>query len=254
MLETIIRAKLAERAPLLMTHIVIGYPDFDTSLALIDAMVESGVDLIELQIPFSEPIADGPVILHANQVALEKGSTVDRCFEFAEHVSRKYAVPFLFMTYYNILFRQGVRSFVERARKAGLKGMIVPDLPPEEASEYEAAMAEVGLDPVYIFAPTTSPERMQKLAAHAKGFVYCVARKGVTGSSTDFSDELSSYLARARAATKLPLAVGFGVKRKQDVDFLQAHAEIAVVGSETLRVLEQEGIARVGPFLRGLRA
>ena len=236
-----------------MTHLVLGHPHFDTSLRLVESMVHAGVDLIELQIPFSEPIADGPVILRANQEALSAGSSVDKCFDVASEVARRFDVPFLFMTYYNVLFRRGVSSFVTRMQEAGLRGAIVPDLPPEEGAEYLEVMRENLLSPIFIYSPNTTDARLKLIAQHGSGFIYCVARKGVTGSETAFSSELSDYLARARAATTLPLAVGFGVKEKRDVDFLRSKADIAVVGSETLRVLEKEGLAGVGPFLSGLR-
>jgi tryptophan synthase alpha chain len=252
-LESYIRQRLQERELLLMTHIVIGHPDFDTSLRLVESMVGAGVDLIELQIPFSEPIADGPVILRANQEALDAGSSVERCFTLAAEVTRRFEIPFLFMTYYNILFKQGVGEFVGRMKSAGLRGAIVPDLPPEEGGEYLQAMQAHGLAPIFIYSPNTRDERLKSIAEHARGFVYCVARKGVTGSQTAFSEELSQYLGRARAATSLPLAVGFGVKEKSDVDFLRGKADIAVVGSETLRVLARDGVEAVGPFLKGLR-
>jgi tryptophan synthase alpha chain len=252
-LEQYLKDRRQKQEILLMTHIVLGHPHFDTSLRLVESMVHAGVDLIELQIPFSEPMADGPVILRANQEALEAGSSVDKCFELATEVARRFDVPFLFMSYYNVLFRRGVAEFVNRSQQAGLRGAIVPDLPPEEGAEYLAAMKEAALDPIFIYSPNTTDARMKVIAEYASGFVYCVARKGVTGSATAFSTELSSYLARARAATSLPLAVGFGVKEKPDVDFLRGKADIAVVGSETLRVLERGGVAAVGPFLKGLR-
>ena len=253
MLEAYLRQQREQKEILLMTHIVLGYPNFDSSLRLVEAMVESGVELMELQIPFSEPIADGPVILRANQLSLSGGSTVARCFEFAHEVTRRFPIPFLFMTYYNVLFKHGTRSFVTRMAEAELKGSIVPDLPPEEGDEYLRSMTESALDPIFIYSPNTKPERLKSLAGYARGFVYCVARKGVTGSRTAFSDDLGAYLARARAATELPLAVGFGVQEKADVDFLRGKADIAVVGSETLRVLDQQGIAAVRPFLESLR-
>ena len=136
MLEERLREQMTKKDILLMTHIVMGYPNFDDSLRVVESMVEAGVDVMELQIPFSEPMADGPVILHANQRALEAGSTVERCMKFGEEVSRRFDIPFLVMTYYNILFKYGVERFAERMAAAGLVGAIVPDLPPEEASEY----------------------------------------------------------------------------------------------------------------------
>jgi tryptophan synthase alpha chain len=252
-LEQYLKERRQQREILLMTHIVLGHPHFETSLRLVESMVHAGVDLIELQIPFSEPMADGPVILRANQEALAAGSTVERCFEVATEVARRFDIPFLFMSYYNVLFRRGVTTFTARMQEAGLRGAIVPDLPPEEAGEYLSAMRENALAPIFIYSPSTTDARLKTIAAEGSGFVYCVARKGVTGSETTFSPELSSYLARARSATSLPLAVGFGVKEKADVDFLRGKADIAVVGSETLRVLERGGLAAVGPFLSGLR-
>ena len=253
MLEAYLRQKREQQEILLMTHIVLGYPDFETSLRLVEIMVESGVELMELQIPFSEPIADGPVILRANQLALSGGSTVARCFEFATEVAQRFPIPFLFMSYYNVLFKHGTPSFVTRMAQANLKGAIVPDLPPEEGQEYLTAMAKASLAPIFIYSPNTKPERLAAIANYGHGFVYCVARKGVTGSHTAFSDDLSAYLARARAATHLPLAVGFGVQERADVDFLRGKADIAVVGSETLRILDQRGLAGVKPFLQSLR-
>lgn len=254
MLEDHLRARLSEREILLMTHIVLGYPSFDDSLRMVESMVEAGVDLMELQIPFSEPIADGPVILHANQRSLEAGSRVDRCLRLAEEVARRFDIPFLIMSYYNILFRFGVREFASTLASAGLRGAIVPDLPPEEGAEYLSAMADAALDPIFIYSPSTSDARMKAIAEHTRGFVYCVARKGVTGARTDFSDELTRYLARCRAATSLPLAVGFGVKERADVDALRGKADIAVVGTQTIRVMEQQGVAGVGDFIASLRA
>ena len=239
---------------LLMTHIVVGYPNLETSLELVDAMVRAGVDLMELQIPFSEPIADGPVILHANQVALKGGVTVEQCFAFAREVSRRHPIPFLFMSYYNILFKRGLQRFVSDTAAAGLKGAIVPDCPPEEGAEYVASMRQHTLAPIFIFSPRTSDERLHSLGHAGDGFVYAVARKGVTGSATAFGSELEHYLARCRRATKLPLAVGFGLKSRADVEFLVGKADIAVVGSESLRLLDTGGVSAVGDFLAGLRA
>lgn len=259
MLEAYLRERLERRGILLMTHIVAGYPSFEASARLIEVMVSAGVDLIELQIPFSEPIADGPVILHANQEALAAGATVERCLALASEASRRFEIPFLFMSYFNILFRRGVAAFVADMRTAGVKGAIVPDLPPElgaagaDARAYLEAMRAGALDPVMIFAPTSSTARMEELGRASRGLVYCVARKGVTGSATHFSSELDTYLQRARRATSLPLAVGFGIAQRADVEFLRGKADIAVVGSETLRVLERDGEGGVDRFVRSLR-
>lgn len=253
MLETYIRKEREQKEILLMTHIVMGYPSFEDSYEIVKQMVQSGVDLMELQIPFSEPMADGPVILKANQEALKRGSRVRKCIEFAQRVAKEFSIPFLFMSYVNIPFKYGMTAFVEKMRTIGLHGAIVPDLPPEEGKEYMEAMGKNALDPIFIFSPETSDERLRYLAGHASGFVYCLARKGVTGKETTFSNEMADYLARCRKATDLPLAVGFGVKGKKDVDYLKGKADIAVIGSQTIRIVEQEGVKAVGDFIKALR-
>jgi tryptophan synthase alpha chain len=253
MLEKYLRERRQKKDILLMTHIVVGYPSLEASFELVKAMVAAGVDLMELQIPFSEPIADGPVILKANQEALAAGITVADCIDFGGRVARQFDIPFLFMTYYNILFKYGVERFVRTTADKGLKGAIVPDLPPEEGRTYLDAMEAHRLAPIFIYAPTSTNDRMQMLAGHARGFVYCVARKGVTGQQTAFSQELEAYLKRCRQATDLPLALGFGVKDRADIEFLTGKADIAVIGSQTIRLVEERGVAAVGAFIAGLR-
>lgn len=252
MLESYIKNRLKTKEILLMTHIVIGYPSFEDSFEIVKQMVEAGVDLMELQIPFSEPMADGPVILKANQKAIEKGSTVQKCFEFAQKVSTAFPLPFLFMSYTNILYNYGMEQFSDKMAQINLKGAIIPDLPPEEGKEYIRAMKKNSLSPIYIFSPETSDDRLAYLSSFASGFVYCLARKGVTGKETAFSDDLSVYLSRCRKATHLPLAVGFGVKDKTDVDYLKGKADIAVIGSQTIRIVEEKGVAAIGDFIRSI--
>lgn len=253
MLEAEIVRRRQERDILLMTHIVLGYPSFDDCRRVVEQMAEAGVDLMELQIPFSEPIADGPVILHANQKALAAGATVDKCLELASRLSREFPMPFVFMTYFNIAFVRGIERFAREMREAGLRGAIIPDLPFEEGAGLLDAMAKEKLDPIFIYAPNTSDTRMEAIAKHASGFVYCVARKGVTGAKTEF-ETLGSYLERCRKHTKLPLALGFGVKQRKDVEAITGKADIAVVGSETIRVIDREGVHGVRKFIADLRA
>jgi len=252
MLKSYIKKKLETKDILLMTHIVIGYPSFEDSMNIVEQMVESGVDLMELQIPFSEPMADGPVILRANQKSLENGSSVKKCFEFAEKAAKRFDIPFLFMSYANILYKYGMEKFSDQMAAMDIKGAIVPDIPPEEGKDYINAMKKNKLCPIFIFTPQTSNERMVFLANNAQGFVYCVARKGVTGKETQFSHELEVYLKRCRRATDLPLAVGFGVKDKNDVNYLKGKADIAVIGSETIRIVDEKGVKATSDFIRNL--
>jgi tryptophan synthase alpha chain len=253
-LEDYIRQRTEERDRLLMAHVVVGYPDLETSFELVKAIVSAGVDLMELQIPFSEPIADGPVILKANQSALSKGIKVGDCVKFARRVTQAFDIPFLFMTYYNIVFKRGEERFFAEAKEAGIRGAIVPDIPPEEGKSYMAAAAAHDVAPIFILSPTTSPDRLAYLAGFGRGFFYCVARKGITGAKTTFSAELDEFVGRCRKVTQLPLALGFGVSRKEDVDFLKGKVEIAVVGSQALRVLNSSGVGAAGNFFRGLRS
>jgi tryptophan synthase alpha chain len=251
--ESYLRQRMAEKEILLMTHIVLGYPSWEASLQVVEAMVRAGVDVMELQIPFSEPMADGPVILRANQKALERGVTVQACLDFVREVTGRFEIPFFIMSYYNILFKYGLERFIETMKERKVQGAIVPDLPHEEGQDYLKIMGQYGLTPVLFFSPTTPDSRMATIASLARGFVYCLSRKGVTGAETRFSAELSQYLGRCRKATSLPLALGFGVKDKADIDFLKGKADVAVIGSQTIRIVEEQGPDAVGDFISGLR-
>jgi tryptophan synthase alpha chain len=252
-LEEIIRTHLQDRRILLMTHLVLGYPSFEVNREVIRQMVENGVNLIELQIPFSEPVADGPMILKANQQSIAKGAKVEQCLEFAGEITAEFHIPFLFMTYYNILYKYGLEKFINSAYDINIKGFIIPDLPPEEGKEYLEQVKKSDIAPIQIFAPTSSIERMQLLAANGAGFIYCVARRGVTGKKTEFDQDFNEYMERCRSATSLPLAVGFGIRSKKEVDFLTGKADIAVIGTETIRLVDEKGADAVGPFIAGLR-
>lgn len=198
-------------------------------------------------------MADGPVILKANQDSLAAGTKVAQCMEFGAEMSRQYDIPFLFMTYYNIIFKYGEEKFFTKARKSGIQGLIVPDLPVEMGEEFYVQADKTGVTPIQLFAPTSTDERMRQLNNHANGFIYCVARRGVTGKKSEFDTDFSSYLARCREATSLPLAVGFGIRNREDIETLQGKAEMAVIGSETIRLVDREGPEAVGPFIRSLR-
>lgn len=252
-LENYIRTKLEQKDILLMTHIVLGYPSLDDSYRIIKTMVEAGVDIMELQIPFSEPTADGPVIVKANQHAIDNGTTVKECMELACRVTKEFNIPFLIMTYYNVPYMYGIDEFTSKMAANNLKGTIIPDLPPEEGRDFFDAMDRNSLAPIMLFSPTTTDDRMKYLNSYAKGFIYCVARKGVTGKDTNFSDELSGYLKRCRNATSLPLALGFGIKQKADVDFLKGKVDIAVIGTQSIKIMDESGIDAVGDFIRELR-
>jgi len=248
-----IRKRLEHKPILLMTHLVLGYPSLAVNRRVIGQMAAGGVDCIELQIPFSEPMADGPVIVRANQESLRQGIRVRDCLAFGAEMIREFpGVNFLFMTYYNILFRFGEEAFIRRAAEIGMKGIIVADLPPEEGESYLRLCRERGIAPVMFFTPTSTEERMREVADRGDGFVYCVARKGVTGQQTVMDDSLARYLERCRQATGLPLAVGFGISRREDVAMLEGRADMAVIGTATIRLVDEKGPEAVGPFIDGL--
>ncbi|MBF0308297.1 MAG: tryptophan synthase subunit alpha [Magnetococcales bacterium] len=260
-LEATLRAALNKRREagtaqpvLLMSHLVLGYPSLEENRRVIAAMVAAGVDIMELQIPFSEPMADGPVIARANQEALERGFKVSDGLRFMKEIVRDFAIPFLGMTYCNILFARGVDRFMEETAAAGLQGLIIPDLPLEEATEAMAAATTRKMDWIQLFTPMTTDARLEELGKPASGFAYCVARKGVTGQETDFGRSLGGFLQRCRRVTSVPLAVGFGVKGPEDVAALAGIAEIAVVGSAAIDIHDRKGAEAVGEFFRGLRS
>jgi tryptophan synthase alpha chain len=254
MLEKRIRSERARKEILLMTHLVSGYPSFEENRKLITQMVDAGVEMMELQIPFSEPTSDGPVILKANDEALKRGTTVSACFQFAKEICAIYPdVMFLFMTYYNIMLSRGIAQFVSSAKQFGIQGLIIPDLPPEEGDTYLEMCCQYEIDPIFIFTPTNTLERLQQLAKVSKGFVYCVGRRGVTGMKTTFTDELQERIQLYKSITDLPIALGFGVREKADIDFLKGKVDIAVIGTQILRIQEEHGTTAVGTFLKGLR-
>lgn len=238
---------------LLMTHIVLGYPSFEINREVIAQMVENGVDCIEMQIPFSEPMADGPVILKANQDSLANGTTVAECMAFGAEMSKQYDIPFLFMTYYNIIFKYGEEKFFKDCHENGIQGLIVPDLPPEMGTSFFQLAKEFGIAPILIFTPTSTDERMAELERQSDGFIYCAARRGVTGKQSEFDDDFNSYLSKCRKATRLPIAVGFGIRNFDDVSAITGRADIAVIGSQTINLVDEHGSQAVGPFIAGLR-
>lgn len=226
------------RPALIMTHVVCGYPSFEDNWKELEIMQEFGVDLVELQFPFSEPSADGPLFVKANQQAIENGVHVDDCFDFMQKVNAAFSFKTVMMGYYNTVFKTGHETFLKRLKDAGGEGFIIPDLPVEEATELHAFATQLDLSPIILMTPTNSDQRLAELAQSADGFIYTVARKGVTGSNTDMNHEVATFIERCRGFTDLPLAVGFGVSEPKDVVFIGEHADIAVIGTAALKAWE----------------
>jgi tryptophan synthase alpha chain len=251
--EAFARAKAGGRAAL-MPYLTLGYPTPRLSLELVAAAVAGGADLVELGIPFSDPLADGPTIQRATHLALQQGMTVPRCLEMAVELrARGVEVPLLFMGYLNPILTHGIEAFVQDSAQAGINGFIIPDLPPEEADEIEAACRHSGLALVYLLAPTSTDERVALVAERSRGFVYLVSLIGVTGARDALPPGLVEFVGRVRKATKMPLAVGFGISTPAQARRVGELADGVVVGSAILRLVENEPARKVEDFVRSLR-
>ena len=225
------RSRSAGR-PALITYLIPGYPSVAESPALFDAVVAGGADIVEVGIPFSDPLADGATHQRAAFQALNNGTTVASCLEFAAAARKRHPeVPVVFMTYLNPVLAYGVEAFAKAAAEAGADAVIFVDLPPEEAAGPRAALALNGLELVCLVAPTSSPERLELIAEAASGFIYCVSVAGITGARGDLPPDLAAFVGRVRACTTLPLAVGFGMSRRDHVEALTGVADGVVVGS-----------------------
>lgn len=233
-----------------------GYPNFDESVELIVALVGAGADIIEIGIPFSDPLADGPTIQAASQTSLEAGFAPEHALELAARVRDQTDVPLVFMTYYNIVLHFGLKKFAREAAKAGVTGVILPDLPPDEAGPWhEVAWGK--LDTIYLLAPTSAPERIERVAKVAEGFIYAVSTVGVTGARTDLSDELSDFVGRIRAASDKPIAVGFGVSTASQAAAVAKMADGVIIGSALIdriaRAKPGEGVDAAVTFISAVR-
>jgi tryptophan synthase alpha chain len=232
-LEDYLRNKLQSQPLLVMMHLVAGYPSLEDNWRMLEAMRDAGVALVELQFPFSEPIADGPVFVRANQLALQQGMYGER--------------------YFNPVFRLGGQRFCDALEDAGGRGYIIADLPPELAVDLDVRAREAGLDPIHLMTPANSEARLREIAVNAAGFVYCVARKGVTGKQTALGQDVTDYLDRCRKATGLPIGLGFGIRTTEDLRQLKGHADIAIIGTACLEIWEREGEKAYRDYLHALQ-
>lgn len=237
-----------------MTHVVVGYPTLALCEQIVDVLAKNGSEFIELQIPFSDPVADGPTIAAANDVALRNGVGIEEALSFAEKVAQKHPhTQFYFMSYLNPILAAGGAKFFARAAAAGIRGFIIPDLPIEEAHELLQAAKKYDLNIIFVVAPNTSPTRLKLITGKARGFLYCVARLGVTGKTTQFSADLKTFLTRVKKLTHLPLAVGFGVANTTDITAIQkAGGDIVVIGSAIIRAHQQDGVTGVTQLICAL--
>ncbi|MFC1937804.1 tryptophan synthase subunit alpha [Chloroflexota bacterium] len=238
----------------LIAYITVGYPDIDTTYKAASVLSEEGCDLIELGIPFSDPVADGVTIQKASYQALLKGITPQICLEVAERIRRNVATPLAFMTYYNPVFNFGLEAFCQTSARAGIDGLIVPDLPPEEGIELENTTRRLELDLIYLLAPTSTDERISLVTERARGFVYLVSVTGVTGARQTLPAELEHFVRRVRQQTKLPLCVGFGISGPEQARRVAAIADGVIVGSRLVQLIEEDAaLYSLKSFVQSLR-
>jgi tryptophan synthase alpha chain len=253
-LESFLAERKKDKDLLVMAHVVCGYPSFEDNMQELEIMAEAGVDLVELQFPFSEPSADGPLFVNANEQSLKAGTTVDQCFEFMKQASERFPFKILMMGYYNTVFKMGEETFVKRVKESGGVGYILPDLPVEESANLHRMSEEAGIEPIILMTPTSSDKRLAQLGAVSRGLVYVVARKGVTGSKTNMGDDVLALIERCRQHTNVPIGVGFGISGKQDMDFLRGSADMAIVGTAALKTWEESGADGLRKFFADLMA
>jgi tryptophan synthase alpha chain len=249
--------QIHERA--LIPYVTAGDPDLEMTKRLVREMVRRGGDIIEIGVPFSDPLADGPIIQRASQRALQGGTTVRKILQTVSELRRDVEVPLILLTYYNPVFRYGEAAFVADALKAGVDGIIVPDLPPEEAQPLIDLTADTPLEMIFLAAPTSTAARLALISEASRGFIYYVSRLGTTGVRDQLADDLRLMLEQLRAATSKPIAVGFGVSTPEHVRLVAELADGVVVASAILKLMEDladqaDRLEHVGDFVAALKA
>jgi tryptophan synthase alpha chain len=240
-----------------IVYIGAGDPNLDATRQLALAFDQAGVDVLELGVPFSDPLADGLVNQLAAQRGLESGATPPKVLETIAAIRRQSQMPIVLYIYFNLIHKAGMGKFIADAAKAGVDGLLVLDLPPEESDNYETLMKQAGLCHIYLVAPTTPEDRMKLIVKRGSGFIYYISREGVTGMQTSVASNLASQVAKIRAHTNLPVAVGFGISNPAQAKAVASEADGCVVGSAVVNQIAENGkspelVARVGAFVKTL--
>ncbi len=256
-IEKTFRQLESEGQKAFIPYITAGDPALLVTLELVVALEKAGADLIEVGVPFSDPIADGPVIQRATERALHNGVTLQKVLELGESIRKKSEIPLVLFSYFNPLLNYGLEKLAKDSVKAGFDGVLASDLTVEESESFVQVMRAAGLNTIFLVAPTSSRERMKKIAETSTGFLYAVSRTGVTGERQELADDLREFLRTLRAFTKLPIAVGFGISQPEHVRAVWQEADGAIVGSSILKQVEEhigqpELVAKVASFARWL--
>lgn len=229
-----------------IAFITVGDPDLETTKKIVQAAADNGADLIELGIPFSDPTAEGPVIMEADNAALAAGATTDKVLQLTKELRETITVPMVYMTYANVVFSYGTEKFARKAEEAGIDGIILPDVPYEEKDEFDAVFASHGMDLISMIAPT-SENRIAMIAAEAKGFIYMVSSLGVTGTRSEITTDIQAMTGLVKSVTKVPCAVGFGISTPQQAADMAAVSDGAIVGSAIIKIIAEHGREAAGP-------
>jgi tryptophan synthase alpha chain len=238
----------------LIPYITVGYPSVETTLKAVPLFASSGCDIIELGIPFSDPLADGATIQRASYKALRQGVTPKVCLEVAQELRRQVKIPLVFMTYYNPVLKFGLEQFCSKCTEVGIDGLIIPDLPPEEGEELEKSTRRHELDIIYLLSPASTEERIRLVADRSSGFIYLVSLTGVTGARDKLPEELESFVARVQARTEKPLCVGFGVSTPEQARRVAKVADGVIVGSRIIQLLDEDkSLKNACSFIKSLR-
>jgi tryptophan synthase alpha chain len=238
----------------LIAYLTVGYPDLDATRKAAVTLARNGADIIELGIPFSDPLADGTTIQRASHQALQNGITPQLCFDMAKQLRREIAAPLVFMTYYNPVYNFGLDAFCRKCAEVGISGLIVPDLPPEEGQELESATQNHTLDLIYLLAPTSNEERIRLVAEHSQGFIYLVSVTGVTGARNTLPDNLQTIVTGVKEKTTKPLCVGFGISTAEQARQFSRIADGVIIGSRIIQLIEADGsLSALTDFTRQLR-
>ena len=239
----------------LIPYITVGYPSIEATLKVVPLLASSGCDIIELGIPFSDPLADGATIQKASFRALENGVTPQLCLDVARQLRQKVDIPLVFMTYYNPVFNYGLDEFCGACKKSGVDGLIIPDLPPEEGSGLEAIVRRKNIALIYLLAPTSTKERIKLVAERSRGFIYLVSVTGVTGARDRLPTDLQAFVAGVKKVATQPLCVGFGISTPEQVEQVARVADGVIVGSRIIQLMgaEDNFAPSVGNFIKGLK-
>jgi len=238
----------------LIAYLTVGYPNLETTYEAASTLANNGCDIIELGIPFSDPLADGATIQKASYQALQQGITPQVCLEVARKLRQKITIPLVFMSYYNPILSFGLEAFCQASVKAGIDGLIIPDLPPEEGAELEASTKKFNLDLIYLLAPTSTEERISLVAKKSQGFIYLVSLTGVTGARQSLPPELEDFVKRVRQRTHQPRCVGFGVCNPEQARRVAKIADGVIVGSRLIQLIEQDAtLSSLKSFALSLR-